>query len=81
MNTLEQRRNADKELERKLDRAMLPILLPMAIAAGAVLGLLVAIIILPPLPRSFVSLFLLVAMVVAFAPTGLIAFKYRKAQP
>lgn len=65
------------ELERQLDRDMIPIMLPMTVAAGALAGLLVSSLFLPPLPNAFIGIFMLTAMVVGVAPLVFMMIKYR----
>lgn len=73
----ERRRKIEAKLQRDLNRAMLPIMLPMTTSAGALLGLLVAILILPPLPQPFIGWFMLLAFLVAAAPIAYLMIKYR----
>lgn len=73
----ERRARQERELNRAMDRQMIPIVLPMDIAAGAMAGMLFHMLLFPPLPNAFIGLFMLTCLALGAAPIIFMMIKYR----
>ena len=73
---LERLHQSERDFERKLNRDMLPIMLPSVMATGVLLGVLASMFLLPPLPREFIGVVMLAAMAVGVGPFVYLTIRY-----